>query len=256
MLYKLLPICLTLTQIGVEVPLELKEIGYPRSEIPIQPEDSALRILLELSHRIKHILAAEIVPAILNLDAPRDNALPDFLPDGMPVYPSDRSFCQRIRRQLWERYYRPFYTSISETIASEQVKAGFDLHVFSPQKTTVNTDSSCKPLICLSNNGDIYGEVRQGEGPITCSAEMLRDMRDIFAARFADFSGQVLLNTPIASGYLIRRQGNGEIPWVRLNISRELIFTAEGEVSPKRIENLRDRLETVFVMICKLYEWL
>ena len=214
--------------------------------------------IFALSHRMDSILVPHIHPVLMHLDVPAEDALPEYLPDGHPIYPGDRRLFHSLRRQMLAKYYQTYYAAITKVMESGGIKAGVDCHVFSATSITQEAAKPSRSIICLSNNGDALGGSGFSQGPLTCPQDMLCDLRDIVTAKFSDFveRGQVLLNTPISGGHLIRVQAQQKIPWIRIDIAKELFLNAEGGISAKRVERLKDHFENILVLFCKVYEWM
>jgi N-formylglutamate amidohydrolase len=258
MLHKSIPLCLTLPEAGQGIPKEIKEVGFISDLQTMQPEKRALGDVFDWPHRMDNVLIPQIHPALLHLDAPADDALPNFLPDGQPIYPADRKLFRTLRKQVLEQYYQTYYAQIHKVLETKTIPLGLDCHIFEAEPISQDEGKPLYPRICLSNNGDALGDSRFGKGDLTCSQEILCDLRDILAARFLDTLGprQVTLNTPIIGGHLIRTLATKDIPWIRMDIAQDLLRNDEGKISSKRIEKLRDHFENILVSLCKVYEWM
>ena len=127
-LQKKLPLALVLPQAGQTLPAELTAHGYPLTPLPAP--FTVWSGWPDLSGRLAGILRAPLAPAILQVDAPADDALPDFLPDGNPVYPADRRLYHHIRRLILQRYYHDFYRQMQALAANHTVRLGFILQTF------------------------------------------------------------------------------------------------------------------------------
>ncbi|MCD4814734.1 N-formylglutamate amidohydrolase [bacterium] len=254
MIHRRIPLCLTMTQAGQDVPPELPDAARLKEILVHDPAEQALPKIFDFSHRMDALLIAGISPEIIAWDAPPDDAFSDKLKDKSEIYPLEKKSRKQLRQTLYEKYYMTFYHQLSQIQAQEDVKAGIDCRVFDDSVLARGTHP--RPLLCLANHGDLYGEKQSMGGSTTCLPEMLRDVRDVFSACFADMPGSVLLNTPISGGYLIGCQQPPKMPWFGLHIARSLLITGQAAVSEKRIENLRDRFETILVMISKVYAWL
>ena len=114
-----------------------------------------------------------------------------------------------------------------------------------------------RPLVCISNRGDLQGAPRGESEPVTAAAELVQDFRDALAhelrnedAEIRAAGPKVTLNSPFLGGYLTAHHGRrGPLPWIQLEISRALYLpkTANLPVIPdepamRRLADLREKL--------------
>jgi len=222
-----LPLLVTLTQSGTGV------FGAESAGTAAE-FGAAARVIFDIAHRVRFWCAAAASPAVADLDAPPERAFPA---------PADRRA---------ERYYRLFHARVAACARSAEVRTGVDCHVFAPGAAP---EDEASPAICISNEGDVYGEPTADDRPTTCSAELARDLREVAAARFADWPARVMLNQPVAGGYLIRRHASAGLPWVRLALSTALFTTSDGRIAPKRLDDLRSRLESILTFWGLIHKW-
>lgn len=129
------------------------------------------------------------------------------------------------------------------------VRAGVECRIVRPPAT-----GGERPEVNLANGGDAFGEALPGGAP-SCPPQVLRDLRDIAAARFADRPVRVGLNAWPAEDDLIRAHSVAGLPWVRLDFCSALFTAPDGCVLPRRSADLRIRFESLLSFWCRIEEW-
>jgi hypothetical protein len=110
--------------------------------------------------------------------------------------------------------------------------------------------------LVLGNHGDEYGEERRGYGPVTCEPQSLRDLRDVAAARLADWPGVVALNQGLSGdAFIAGRRRLDPFPWVLLEFSSGLWMKPDGTLQNKRVREFAGRLESILTLWCRLQAW-
>lgn len=145
---------------------------------------------------------------------------------------------------------------LAQLAATPGLQAGVQLSVSALPLETARGEASLSGKLALYNHGDDYGEDRGEGGPVTCPAGTARDLRDLAAARLADWPGSVLFNEGLAADAFItsRRRADG-LPWVHLEFSQHLFMKPDGTLYAKRVKDFADRLETVLTLWCRLQSW-
>ncbi|MBN1595006.1 N-formylglutamate amidohydrolase [candidate division FCPU426 bacterium] len=245
MLLKKIPLCLTLPEAGENIPPGWMD-AVPGTTFP---EQQALARIFDISGRLEFFIKADMPPAWLKVDAPRREAVPDTMP-------GQKRALHALGRTLLAQYYAPYHARIKKAVASPKMRVGLDCHCFVSRPWPREEGRPLQPIICLGNNGDFMGESRSGAGGTTCPPDMIRDLRDLMAARFADERGQVLLNTPVTGGYTIKKYATRKKPWIRMDIARHMLVSADGQINHKRLAAWRDKMESIAVLFCKLQGWM
>jgi|GEM_PF-6672808 len=117
------------------------------------------------------------------------------------------------------------------------------------------------PAVDLGNNGDATGEARSKDRTLTCDPGLLRDLRDVAAARFSDtpvtFALNALSDPPLGwpPARPHRQDSAKPIPRIRIAISSRLILDDQGCLRSKRAADLQARFETVLALFCKIQAW-
>jgi hypothetical protein len=107
----------------------------------------------------------------------------------------------------------------------------------------------------ISNNGDALGEALAGRKQ-TCPGDFLRDFRDVFTARFADWRKfSIALNAAFLPAVRVPENLPAAIPWIRLDFSPRLLHDSEGAISERKSTELQARVETVLALFCKIQDW-
>jgi hypothetical protein len=247
MKYQALPLFLALPESGSGWPEAFPAERQAALKHWLRPADAALARVFALEHRTPHILAGDLTPLLLTLDAPLRQALAVRDPERKPLYVFGyraRQACQRQLRQA----YQSFHDRVAEILGLGKVRAALDCRV--------RPLPSLKLLLGVGNNGDVTGAARPGAGSLTCPADQARNLRDLLAARFSDLAGKVGLNLPdrgSAFGLRYRRFG---VPWLTLDLAPQLLLGSDGQVSCQRVQRLQERLEAVLFLWCKLEGWI
>jgi hypothetical protein len=109
--------------------------------------------------------------------------------------------------------------------------------------------------LAVYNHGDEYGE-EHGGGPVTCPADVARDLRDLAAARLADWPGSVALNRGLAGdAFIAGRRKADQLAWVHLEFSSHLWMKPDGRLLNKRVGEFAGRLESILTLWCRLQSW-
>jgi hypothetical protein len=110
--------------------------------------------------------------------------------------------------------------------------------------------------LAIYNHGDEYGEARAGRGTVTCPPRVVRDLRDLAAARLADWPGNVVLNHGLLGDkFIASRRGADPFPWVHLEFSGFLWMKPNGTLLAKRVRDFAERLEGMLTLWCRLQAW-
>jgi hypothetical protein len=116
--------------------------------------------------------------------------------------------------------------------------------------------ASISEKLVLYNNGDEFGEEREGNGPVTCDPQSLRDLRDLAAAQLADWPGGVALNQGVNGGaFISARRGVDRFSWVHMEFSGRLWMKPDGTLFSKRVREFSVRLESILTLWCRLQGW-
>ncbi len=149
---------------------------------------------------------------------------------------------------ILKRYYMPFHKEIEKTIKTGDIKLIIDCHTMTPVGPRNSFDAGRpRPLINVENIAN-----KDGKSILTCP----NDLAEAFIASLSKFftneespvGGKVSHNKPKIKGHILDKYGIGDIPMLRLSISRSLYLNDKYfsydylRVDELRINDLRDRL--------------
>ena len=172
---------------------------------------------------------------------------------GRSIYRSGCIPDEREQNQRLREYYWPFHKCLIETFEKTDVKALFDCHSLNGTGPEEAPDPGKKRKdIVLGNNGDHSGNINSARGRITCPAEILQLMKEVFQR--AGFS--VSMNDPYPGGFITnyygeRFAGAGKIT-VQIEINQDLYLEPTRlQPSPKRLEEVKARVLQSFREIAR-----
>jgi len=225
-----LPFLLSVPHAGQQVPPEVQNLCILRKEDIIDDMDKgAGEIYLPLKKDVAALVQTGVARAIVDMNRGEDDRSKDGIIKShtcwdVPVY--SESLPKEIVNLLIKRYYRPYHENLSR-FSQRGIMLGIDCHTMAEFGPPVGPDPGAKrPRICLSN----------GEG--TCPAEWIEFLADCLEETIGS---KVKINKPFKGGYIIKLHAR-ELPWVQLELSREIFFSNEEK---------KDRLLRALKAWCK-----
>jgi formiminoglutamase len=109
-----------------------------------------------------------------------------------------------------------------------------------------------RPLICLSNRGNLDGSRLKRGGEITCPPEWIQLLGECFKSAFAG-EGAVSINNPFGGGHIIQNHSRRGTPWIQVEINRNLYLSPPYfdentlTVSGTRIQELGHKILSALV---------
>jgi hypothetical protein len=153
-----------------------------------------------------------------------------------------------------DRYQHAAHLRISSWAKKSAVRCGI-FCTLSPLPLDEGSGDDQAGKLVLHNNGDEFGEAR-GRQPLTCPEELVRDLRDLAAARLADWPGGVFLNRGLsADAFLHAHHPKDGIPWISMEFSSWLWVKPDGTPLSKRIREFQARLESILTLWCRMQTW-
>ena len=212
--------------------------------------DPDTRQIFRFGQRVAACIDTSISRMIVDLNRPPlplppkdpDGIIKTRSVDGKAVYlPGCIPDISLIHRLLMEHYF-PYHQRIDELIDKEKVKIAFDCHSMLPQGSAEQLDAGKKrPLICLGNNGDTYGNPVKG-GLITCPVEWVTTLEHYFREEMGEF-GPVAINDPFSGGFIANahfwRKG---VPWIQIEVNRSLYEPTPKSEPVLSVPELRERI--------------
>jgi formiminoglutamase len=257
------PILISVPHGGWKVAEEIRRIWALDEKDAFHDGDPFTSRIYDFSDRANAQLVMEQYRAVIDLNRAPDDIAPAN-PDGVikshtcydvEVYKPGCLPDERLKQQLLDRYYYPYHRQLQAWLTRRDLRMGVDCHSMVAVAPPIEDDAGTpRPLICLGNLGDAAGEVTEPFNRVTCSAEMLRFVRDEFDRVMQhedvelEIPGVAAMNVPFNGGYITRQMGNKTFPFLQIEMSRALYlctpyFDADSlEIDERRIKDLNDKV--------------
>ena len=217
-----LPFLISIPHGGKKIPEELKfRTDLSREDI-LEDGDAFTSQIYDLTPYCR-VIKTPIARAFIDLNRAPDMLPPDY-PDGVvksqtcyqkPVYIKDREPDNQMIALLIEKYYSPYYQRIEEMVSAGDVVFGFDCHTMAAVAPPISTLSGEKrPTINLGNAGGT-----------ACDAYPVQLLANCFRNVFGLSEREVTINTPFSGGEIVRFFGRNPIPWIQIEMNRNLYMT-------------------------------
>ena len=159
---------------------------------------------------------------------------------------------KEIKRRLI-KYYWPFHNQLKEAFERPEIKVLFDCHSLNGIGPAEAPDAGKKRKdIILGNNGDNNGNSDGNRGRITCPTAYMHMMKMAFEKKGLSVS----INDPYAGGFIMKNYGQKFVSSGKMSVQIEInqnlyIDPSSGRISPKRINDVKDRVGETFLDIAK-----
>lgn len=258
-----LPVLISIPHGGWRVPEELMEVWALSPAEAFHDGDPCTPRVFDFSSRVEAQATMEFFRAAIDLNRAPDDSAPEN-PDGVvkshtcydvPVYKSGFIPGGQLKQALLDKYYHPYHRFLDEVFTGGDVRLGLDCHsmaAVSPPNT--GTPGGTRPLICLGNLGGADARECPPHDRLSAGSPLLEFMRDRFEAVFrhedvdVEVPAVATMNVPFEGGYITRKMGYHELPFVQIEMSRALYLVHphfdEGNltVDDKRIKDLNAKL--------------
>lgn len=229
------------------------------------------------------VVTTDIARVLIDVNRkPDDLANPDGMVKTRSSYGVD-NYTRPLRREemvaLRERYYAAYHRRMEAALTAHKGRAVLLLDCHNMAQVSPDAYANPgkpRPLICLSNLGDLNGEQKSGGAAVTCAPHLLRAAGAIAESLFADMTllepngpvATVALNRPFSGGYIIRRYTQGQRraspvgtapAAMMIEVNRGLLVgnqSADTPISPpnrSRIAAVRERLYRWAVQVVALF---
>lgn len=260
-----LPVLISVPHGGDKIPEELKKrTALSFAEI-FEDGDALTRFIYNFRRSVAAYIDTDIARAFIDLNRAPDDR-PPRNPDGVvktetvnrrPVYRPGCYPDDALIERLLSKYYLPYHEQLDNLQQKSDVRFALDCHSMLPHAPLISKPSGVpRPLICLSNRGDVNGHPTQERGPVTCPPEWIQSLAECFRAAFAGENGRVAINDPFYGGYITQKHYHGDIPWIQVEINRKLYLSSpwfdscKMICSAKRIQDLQTRIFTAIKNHC------
>ncbi|MFC1850855.1 N-formylglutamate amidohydrolase [candidate division CSSED10-310 bacterium] len=257
---KKLPFFISIPHGGTETPDEVKErICIGQADI-LEDGDAFTMDIYDVSADVRQVLKANIARAFVDLNRAEDD-LPPENPDGVvksstcyskPIYLPGQEPDDALIETLLTRFHRPYHRAIGETLtrSGTDIVLALDCHSMAALGPDIAPDTGKRrPLFCLGN--------RHGK---TCPMETTHLLADCLRQAFDLEESDVTLNQPFAGGYITRTYGANPVPWIQVEMSRDLFlrqpyFDRETWlIDSSRLRELRSFFQAALQLFFKLLQ--
>lgn len=243
-----LPILLSIPHGGTRKPEELDGHLSITNKDLFDDSDPFVMELYDLGDKVECVIKTDIARAFVDLNrSPYD--LPPDNPDGLiksstcyqkPIYRNGQEPGQSLRNSLIELYYYPYHRRIQKSLRELDLQVCLDCHSMATIAPNISPDKDNKkrPTFCLSN--------QDGK---TSSNEMIELLADCISEAFSVNREDIFLNDPFHGGYITKTYGNNPIPWIQVEMNRELYLSKEWfdyetlTIDEKRLQELNQMFE-------------
>jgi len=257
------PILVSIPHGGWKVPAELGGVWALAPEDAFHDGDPRTPEIYDFSLRVTAQVTMEYFRAAVDLNRAPDDSAPRN-PDGVikshtcyghEVYAGGVLPDARLKQTLLDRYYHPYHRFLDDAVARDDVRLGVDCHSMAAVSPPITgSPGEPRPLICLGNLGGADGRVCPPHNRLSCPPQLLEFMRDGFQEAFrhedvaVDCPAIASMNLPFEGGYITRRLGYRELPFVQIEMSRALYLTPPHfdettlSVDAGRLRDLNDKV--------------
>lgn len=252
---KRLPILISIPHGGDVIAHEVKDRVHLTARDIFFDGDAKTREIYNFKNEVEAFIEMPIARAIIDVNR-ASNDRPPKNPDGViktittdkkEIYKQNKFPDDLLIEQLLEKYYFPFHNKIDRLLEEHEIILALDCHSMLAEAPPISKDAGKpRPLISLSNRGDIYGEPTEERGSVTCPPEWIYELASSFKDVFGE-QGEITINDPFTGGFnsQLHFKNNG-IPWIQVEINRNLYLSElyfnekELTVEKKRLEELRE----------------
>ncbi len=251
-----LPFLISIPHGGNQTPKEIQDrVSISRKDL-FEDGDAFTREIYDIQNEVTALISSPIARAFVDMNRDLSDLPPDN-PDGLvktqtchgkSIYAKGKELNQKLTNVLTKNYYDRYHKKI-ETFLKKQknLKLGLDCHSMEPMAPQIAPDQGgVRPSICLSNN---FGK--------SCPNEIVEILKSCFQQIFKLSSADILINKPFAGGFITRKFGNNPIPWIQIEMNRNLYLTSPWfnkktlRISQRRLSYLRNNFKLTLEIFYK-----
>jgi formiminoglutamase len=250
-----MPILVSVPHGGSRVPEELRDrVRIGPAEV-LDDGDAYTGDIYNVADQVRWFLKADVARAFVDLNRAEDDRPPGN-PDGVvkshtayseQIYQDGREPDAALVERLLSTHYRPYHELIKDVLKNygTEILVALDCHSMAAYGPDMSPDPGMRrPVICLGN--------RHGQA---CPRKMMESLSECFQLVFGLDHTHVTMNRPFAGGYTTRTYGMKPVPWIQVEISRDLYlrppyFDRESlSIDPGRLRELNSRFLQVLRLL-------
>lgn len=243
-----MPILLSIPHGGKKKPPELDGHLCITEKDLFDDSDPFVVEIYDLGEKVQRVISAEIARAFIDLNRSLDD-IPPTNPDGLiksctcyqkPIYIKGKEPDEKLREKLIHLYYQPYHKSIQKSIHDLDLQLCLDCHSMAATAPNISPDGQNKkrPMFCLSN-----------QNGTTSSNEIIELLADCISESFSIGRKQISINDPFLGGYITKTYGNNPIPWIQIEMNRDMYLKSPWfdetslTLNPRHYEKLNKQFE-------------
>lgn len=257
-----LPLLISVPHGGTEIPPELEERCAISGADILYDSDAFTREIYDLKNYVSAFVDTPIARAFIDLNRAPDD-LPPANPDGVvktmtvdkkQIYTENIHDDAPLVKNLLAKYYYPYHEKLSEFLSKEKIQLALDCHSMLPISPPIGQDpGQPRPLICLSNGGDISGRPTRKRPGITCSPKTIQWMAQCFRKIFVFEDWEVQINMPFLGGHIIQSHQERYVEWIQVEINRNF-YLHSPDIDSENLVRVRDRIAEIKTKLLDVFD--
>ena len=210
--------------------------------------DPFVQEIYDLKDAVECVVKADIARTFVDLNRSIQDLPPKNL-DGLiksctcyqkSIYLNGHEPDNSLTKILIQNYYLPYHRVIQRSLKELDLQLGLDCHSMASLAPNISPDGNNKkrPLFCLSN--------QDGK---TSTEERILLLASCISESFEIEKSNIKINDPFHGGYITKTYGNNPIPWIQIEMSRELYLVKPWfdestlSIEPHRLKDLNKKFE-------------
>ena len=217
---KVLPFLISIPHGGTQIPNELKSRTIINKADLFDDSDPFTNEIYNVGAAVQKVVKGDIYRAFVDLNR-SENELPPEFPDGLiksktcygkQIYKHGCEPDAVLRKKLISKYYTPYFNKLKTYTCQPEIKLAFDCHSMASTAPIIAPDPGKKrPMFCIGNVGNFL-----------CDLFTTQILAESIQRIFELAKENVTINNPFKGGYITKRFGNNPIPWIQIEMNREL----------------------------------
>ena len=239
-----LPILLSIPHAGTRIPPELDgRVSLSPLQLLYASDAFADRIY-DLGVDVAAVVKTDVARACVDMNrsplarfpAVVDGVVKRVTANDRPIYHPGREPGEALTDALIARYAEPYHAAIMQALRRPGLQIALDCHSMARSGLARQRDhGQPRPSFCLSSR---FGA--------SAPDDLLHALGDALRDAFGLPETEIGYHRPFAGGYITSRYGRGALPWIQVELNRQLYvrppwFDKESRtMDPRRLAELRD----------------